>query len=121
MIEKIPGLPPNVVGFTAKGMVTDEDYQTVIIPEVEARFSSQDKVRLLYHIGEETEGFEPSAMWEDTKLGLKHYTGWERLAVVTDIGWIRVVIEGFGFTIPGEVRVFPNSELAHAVRWISEA
>ncbi len=36
MVEKIPDLPDNVLGFTAKGTVTAKDYESVIIPEVEA-------------------------------------------------------------------------------------
>jgi hypothetical protein len=53
-------------------------------------------------------------------LGLKHLTGWERMAVVSDIEWIRAAIKIFGFVIPGHVRVFHNNELAEATRWISE-
>ena len=37
MIELIPDLPENVLGFSAKGEVTVEDYETVLIPAVEAR------------------------------------------------------------------------------------
>ena len=118
MIEMISGLPANVLGFSAKGVVTAEDYETVIIPVVEERFSHQDKVRLLYHIGEESAGFEAAAMWDDTKLGMKHITGWERIAVVTDIEWMRIALKVFGFGMPGEIRVFHNDELARAVHWI---
>jgi hypothetical protein len=118
MIEMISGLPATVLGFSAKGKVTAEDYETVIIPAVEARFAHQKKLRLLYYIGEEAEGFEAAAMWDDTKLGMKHITGWERIAIVTDIEWMRVAMKVFAFGIPGEIRIFHNRELAHAVRWI---
>ena len=39
MIEKIPHLPDNVLGFTAKGTVTVNDYESIIIPAVEELFS----------------------------------------------------------------------------------
>jgi len=120
MVEQIPNLPGNVLGFTAKGTVTASDYESVIIPAVEALFSRQDKVRFLYHLGEECSGFEAAAMWDDAKLGLKHLAGWERLAVVSDIEWIRVAIKVFGLAIPGHVRVFHNRELAEAKRWVTE-
>jgi hypothetical protein len=35
MVEKIPDLPDNVLGFTAKGTVTASDYESVIIPAVD--------------------------------------------------------------------------------------
>ena len=120
MIEKIPDLPDNVLGFTAKGTVTEYDYQSVIIPAVEELFSRQKKVRFLYHLGEDVTGFEAAAMWDDTKLGLKHLTGWERMAIVSDIEWVRAAIKIFGLVIPGQVRVFHNNELAEATQWISE-
>jgi hypothetical protein len=96
MIEKIPNLPDNVLGFVAKGRVTADDYEKVIIPAAEALFSRLGKARLLYQLGEDVSGFEAAAMWDDTKLGLKHLTGWEH------------------------VRLFHNRELAEATRWISE-
>jgi hypothetical protein len=120
MIERIPDLPDNVLGFTAKGTVTEGDYETVIIPAVEATFERHDKVRFLYHLGEDVTGFEAAALWDDTKLGLKHLGGWERMAVVSDIEWIRASIKLFGLLIPGHVRCFHNAELAEAIRWISE-
>ena len=53
MVERIPGLPDNVLGFTAKGTVTANDYESTIIPAVEALFSRQGRVRFLYHLGED--------------------------------------------------------------------
>jgi hypothetical protein len=120
MIEKMPDLPDNVLGFTAKGTVTAKDYESVIIPEVEELFSHMGKVRFLYHLGEDVTGFEAAAMWDDTKLGLKHLPGWERMAIVSDIQWVRAAIKIFGLVIPGHVRVFHNNELVEAKRWISE-
>ena len=120
MVEKIPGLPDNVIGFTAKGTVTATDYESVIIPAVEELFSRQSKVRFLYHLGEDFSGFEAAAMWDDTKLGLRHLGGWERMAVVSDVEWIRTAVKVFGLAIPGHVRVFHNRELAEATRWVAE-
>jgi len=45
MVERIPDLPDNVIGFTAKGTVTADDYESVIIPAVEAMFSRQRELR----------------------------------------------------------------------------
>jgi hypothetical protein len=120
MIEQIPDLPDNVLGFTAKGTVTSDDYESVIIPAVEKLFSRQSKVRFLYHLGEEFTGFEAAAMWDDTKLGLKHLTGWERMAVVSDVEWIRAAVKIFGLAMPGHVRVYHNDALSDAKQWITE-
>lgn len=120
MLEKISNLPDNALGFTATGTVTARDYESVIMPAVEALFSRHKKVRFLYHLGKDFTGFEVAAMWDDAKLGLKHFAGWERIAVVSDVEWIRVAIRVFGLAMPGQVRVFREHELADATRWISE-
>ncbi len=121
MIEKIPGLPDDVLGFSAKGTVTAKDYEIVIIPAVEAQFARQkNKVRFLYLLGKEFTGFEVAAMWDDAKLGLKHFTGWEKMAVVSDVEWVRMAIEAFGLAMPGRARVFHERELDDAKRWVSE-
>lgn len=120
MVERIPDLPDNVIGFTAKGTVTAEDYESVIIPAVESLFARRSKVRFLYHLGEQFSGFEAAAAWDDTKLGLRHLGGWERMAVVTDVEWVRGAVRIFGLAIPGQIRVFHDRDLAEAKRWISE-
>ena len=120
MVEPIPDLPDNVLGFRAIGRVTSEDYETVLIPAVEAKLAENKKVRLLYSLGEDFEGFEAGAMWNDAKVGLRHFTEWERIAMVTDVEWIRVSLKIFGFVMPGQVRIFNNGELNEAIEWLSE-
>jgi hypothetical protein len=118
MVEQIPDLPDSVLGFKATGTVTAQDYEGVIIPAVEAMFAKKTRVRFLYHLGAGFTGFEAAAMWDDTKLGLKHLGGWEKVAVVCDVEWIRAAVKVFGLAMPGHVRVFHDSELADARRWI---
>lgn len=120
MIQLIPGLPDNVVGFTAHGKVTGEDYESTLMPAVEAAFRKHDRVRLLYHLGSDFSGFDAAAMWDDTKIGLRHWRNWDRCAVVTDHEWLRHLTKAFGFVMPGEVRVFPDAEIEKARAWVSE-
>ena len=67
------------------------------------------------------EGFDAGAMWEDFKVGVGHLTGLERVAVVTDVDWIRHAVGVFRFLMPGTVRVFPTNEAAAARSWIAAA
>ena len=120
MIERMLDLPEAVLGFTAQGTVTAADYEGTIIPAVEETFSRHEKVRFLYHLGSAFTGFDAAAMWDDTVLGLKHLGGWERVAVVSDVEWLRAAVKVFGLAMPGHVRVFRDAELAEARRWITE-
>jgi hypothetical protein len=120
MLETIQPSVDNVVALRATGKVTGDDYETVLIPLIEEKLASYDKIRLLYHLGPEFTGYEAEAMWDDTKVGLKHLTHFEKIAVVTDVEWIIRLVKAAGFLIPGEVRLFANSELAAAQTWIKQ-
>jgi hypothetical protein len=119
MIERIEELPDNVLGFLAKGTVTAEDYESIIMPAVEAQLEREPKIRFLYVLGDEFEGFEAAAMWDDAKLGLKHLTDWEKIAVVTDVEWLRAALLVLCFTMAERIHVFSNAELAAAKDWIA--
>ncbi len=120
MIKLMPDLPNNILGFEASGMVSGKDYETVLIPAIEDKLAEFPKVRLLYYLGPDFSGFDLEAMWDDTKIGLKHLRSWERIAVVTDTQWIRSGVHIFRFLLPGQMRVFRNDELSAAKEWLSE-
>lgn len=104
----------------AKGEVTGTDYETVLIPAVEEALATHPKIRLLYHLGEDFTGFDAKAMWDDAKVGLRHFTAWERVAVVSDITWLRGMVTAFSFVMPGQVQIFHNSEIEAAIKWVRE-
>lgn len=118
MIELIPDLPANVVGAVAKGKVTHEDYDHVLIPEVESKFRLRRKVRLLYFLGPEFEEFTAGAIVDDATVALKHFGDWEKVAIVTDVSWLRSASKAVAFLIPCPVRIYPNSELGIALDWV---
>jgi hypothetical protein len=119
MVELIPGLPDNVLGMEAKGEVTGDDYEQVVMPAIERQLEANGKARVLYVLGPEFSGYSAAAMWDDAKVGMTHPFSWERIAVVTDHDSYRRLVKGFGFLIPGDVRVFGVAELEDAKAWIS--
>ena len=121
MIEQLQEFPANVVAFACKGRVTQLDYQTVLMPAVEGALLQHDRLRLYYQIDADFSGIDAGAMWEDFKVGIEHLTRWERIAVVTDVDWIRHTIRAFRFLIPGTVKIFPLDQAAKAREWIIAA
>ncbi len=120
MLERIMDLPDHVLGFKASGRVTAEDYESMLVPAVETALSHHKRVRLLYVLGDGFEGFTGAAAWEDAKVGLRHFTRFERVAVVTSVVWVRNSVKAFGFMMPGDVRVFESDDIQKAREWISE-
>ncbi|MBW8060117.1 MAG: STAS/SEC14 domain-containing protein [Solirubrobacterales bacterium] len=121
MIELIPGLPDEVLGMEAKGEVTGDDYEQVVIPAVERQLERHSKIRLLYLLGSEFSGFSAAAMWDDARVGMEHPFSWERIAAVTDHDAYRRLFKGIGFLFPAKTRVFSVAELDDAKAWIGEA
>jgi hypothetical protein len=120
MITKLGGFAGDVVAVACSGHVTRSDYETVLIPTVEAALKAHPKLRLYYQVGADFAGIEPGAMWEDFSLGMEHLSRWERVAVVTDVAWMRLAIQTFAFLMPGKARVFPLTDAAQAKAWVSE-
>ncbi len=118
MIEVMPDLPDNVLGLSATGEVTGQDYERTLIPAIEARIQRHGKVRVLYHLGPEFTGYTAAAIWDDARLGMSHLFDFEKVAVVTDVDWCRHAVRLFGLLIPCPVKLFANAELAAATAWI---
>ena len=121
MIRLLDGLPENVIGFEAVGEVQAADYESVLDPAVTAAVAAaaDGKIRLLYVLGGEFEGYSGGAMWGDAKLGLKNWTHFEKVAFVSDS---RAYIDGvraFGWLIPGEVKTFSLAESEAARAWVA--
>ena len=120
MIEPVHGFPEKVVAFVCKGHVTKRDYETVLIPAVNKALKQAGKLRLYYQFDPGFSGIEAGAVWDDFKVGMEHLLRWERIAVVTDVDWIRYTIRVFSFVIPGVTKIFPVNEEAKAREWILE-
>jgi hypothetical protein len=120
MIEIIPGMPENIVAVSAKGRVTGEDYDNVLIPAIEDRLKRNEKIRVLYQLGQDFSGFTAEAMWDDAKVGIRHLTAFEKIAVVSDVAWIIGAVKIFAFVIPCPVKIFPNEKLSEAKTWVSQ-
>jgi hypothetical protein len=120
MLKLIPGLAPNVVGIEAVGKVEAADYQQVLDPAAAQAIRDHDRVRLLYVLADQYEGYTAAAMWEDAKFGSHDLKAWERIAVVTDHEVLTDAVRVFRWFMPCEVRTYPVSQLEEAKRWIDE-
>ena len=114
MIELIKELPDNVIGIVARGRVTNEECDNVLRPAMEASLRRHSKIRLYYEIGSRF----PGAGWGDLDIAIDHLPQWERVAVVTDTGWVRQTVNAIRFLIASEVRVFTTLEAHEGRAWI---
>jgi len=76
-------------------------------------------VRLYYETAADFSGIDPGAVWSDMRVGLENFSRWERIAVVTDVDWIKHTMQFFSFMMPGQMRIFPRAEATQARAWIT--
>jgi hypothetical protein len=119
MIAFLSGFADNVVAVDCTGTITRADYVDVLIPAVESKLKAHKSVRLYYRAGQEFAGIDSSAILEDARVGLSHFSQWGQVAIVTDIEWLRVTAKAFGFLMPCPVRCFHLREEELARWWIS--
>jgi SpoIIAA-like len=117
MIKELTGLPNGVIGFEATGKLQAEDYRDVVLPALE-RASGGGDVRFVLVIPE-FQGMSADAMWQDLKMGIEHFRAWKRIALVTDIEWMRHMTTLFGWMTPGEVTHFPLAQRDEAIAWVA--
>ena len=115
MITPLTDLPDGVIGFEASGKLHAEDYRDVLLPPVEAA-AEAGSVRLVLVISD-FDGLSGGALWQDLKMGVHHLGSWKRIALVTDVDWMRHMMSMFGWMTPGEARQFPMAERAEAITW----
>ncbi len=115
MIELIKQLPDNVVGILARGRVTNEECDNILRPAMERSLKRHGKIRLYYEVGSRF----PGAGWDDLDIAIDHLPQWERIAVVTDTGWVRQTVNALRFLLASEVRVFTTLEAEEGRAWIA--
>jgi hypothetical protein len=122
MIEKVRDLPDNVDGLRFSGHVSREEYQQVVLPLLHEGLARGGGIRLLIVIDGEFDRFEAGALWEDLKFGLGpglELSRWERMALVSDAGWVHHAISILGWLVPGEVKVYALAEQPEATAWLA--
>jgi len=116
MIEEMENLPDGVIGFRADGHITATDYTDVLRPAIDAAIRRDDEVRIVIEFGSWS-GMSGGALWEDLKMGMERFTKWKRIALVTDIDWMRQATNVFGWMTPGDVKTFTLDDRVAAIAW----
>jgi len=117
MIGVLPDLPPNVAGFRASGDVTKEDFEKVLFPEVKKHIALAGKLNFVFYVDTPLKNFSMGAWVRDIWLGIKQFTSWRKIAIISDVEKIRNFTDNISFLLPGEYKGFPVAQLEDAIRW----
>ena len=106
----------NVLRVQVSGKISKEDYEK-FVPEVERLIAKTGKIRILLEM-QDFHGWSMSAVWEDIKFDMKHFSHIERLAMVGDKqweGWMAKFCKPF---TSAAIRYFDVSQAQEAKTWI---
>jgi hypothetical protein len=120
MLSIIPDLPAHVTGIRATGKVTKYDFEQVLIPAINDLVKRTGKINYLLLLETPISNFTLGAWIDDAIVGLKHFTQWHKIAIVTDQKGVEKFSDIFGYIVPGESKGFKLSELGAAKKWVSE-
>ncbi len=118
-MQLIPMDDDRVVGVRIDGTIREADIRAML-GVVEEKLTRHEKLRVFVEVPR-LGGIEPEALFQDLKMGLKHWNRFERKAAVTDAGWMARIAEAVDPLFPSiRGRVFATAEREAALRWISE-
>lgn len=108
----------NIVTATYDGSLSTEE-MTSLRQQLDAVIAEHGEAKLLVEYGDVDFGrIEPKAMWEDLKTaGVLRDV--DKVAVVTDAGWVDKLSGLAGVVTPATVKVFSRDEQSAALSWLT--
>ena len=119
MLELIPFEEGNIIGFRLRGRIEDESFDETAA-KMEEMLEEHKKLRVYAEI-EEIGGMSVNTLMKDIHFKLKHFTDFEKEAIVSDKGWLEAWISIADKIFPHiEVKHFSTSEKEEAKEWLRE-
>lgn len=121
MIEIRSNDRPDIPEVHINAPVTAADYKDVLMPALDEAIAREEHIRLLAIFDAKMSDYTFGAMIEDARLGLKHWRGFDRAAVVAAGNGLRHFITAFGILMPCPVMTFEPGQEDEARRWLVES
>ncbi len=118
MIETIETGSPKVIGLKLCGKLHDGDYKQ-FVPTIETLLTAEGKARLFMQL-EDFHGWDLHAAWDDLKFSLRHYSDFERIAMVGDRKWEKWMASFCRPFTKAKVMYFDRSDVDAAWKWLQE-
>lgn len=119
MLTKMNDVPPHVAGFLATGHINKDDYEKVLLPELERIDKAHGHLHYLMVLETPVKNFSLGAWMEDAWAGIRHFRGWKKIAIVSDEHAVKKITDKFEWAVPGKSKGFKLSELEEAKKWVA--
>ena len=119
MLQLMKDLPAHVLGVRAVGKVTKDDYEQTLVPALERAVRENGEINFLMLFETEVGNFTYGAWMEDAKLSLKHFSKWNKVAIVSDQTMIEKASNLLSFVSPAETKGFTVADIEIAKAWVA--
>ncbi|OMH39495.1 STAS/SEC14 domain-containing protein [Motiliproteus sp. MSK22-1] len=120
MIQRIYDNEPGMLEFVASGKLTDFEYQSVLIPQVENAIQESGKINVLWKM-DNFDGWELHAAWDEFLLALKTRDTIERIALVGDKPWQKKLVTYLKPLTHAEVQYYDSDRSEEAQDWLKHS
>jgi hypothetical protein len=118
MLELMTESEDDVVAVRARGVLTKDDYQDVLVPYLEKALEAAARIRVLFLMDETFQGWDARAAWLNTCLDLRHRRDFDKVAIVGPPTWEEWCAKLANLLIAGEIKTFTRDELSDAWTWL---
>ena len=121
MLEVIEDIPTSTLALRGSERVTAEDYRDALTTEkIQAQLSNGDELHLLLQLTPEFRRFTTTALWDNPIIGLHHLHRFTKVAIVTDVEWVRKAAEDKNDASAPQIRTYSNNQISDAIAWVSQ-
>ncbi len=120
MVIVLPESEGKILGVRLIGKLTENDYEKLIIPKLEAVINLHGAARFLFLMDDDFHGWETAALWEYARFGFRQKDRFERIAAVGGPIRLKQWMKLKDHFVPGQIRVFAVSELEQAWDWVKK-
>ena len=117
MIKNLSKTNENLAVFEVSGSISKEDYERVIFPVLEELHAQNDKLNMVYIMDAKISDYSFGAMWEDALVGMKYFSKWHRVALVSDNSNLNKTVDFLSKLLPGKFKGFAKSDQEEAIHW----
>lgn len=120
MLVLLPGFEHDTVAIQASGVISASDYESVLIPAVEAALLDHASIRLWYEFSPAYRSMTASCLWDEAVLSFFHLKDFSQIVVLTDDPLLHNMTAALAAMLPCPTGVFNLSQRQEALNWLAE-
>lgn len=121
MVSLMTDFPDHVVAYRAAGEVKKDEYERVVMTRVNEVADRYGKINFIVLLETDMQNYSLPAFIDYVKISFRHFSKWNRMAIVSDQRWLRKAYHTLSPLVHGEIRSYELNDFEKAKAWVSES